>query len=119
MKKTMILTVIVLVAAVGTYVVMAQQNDGGGMMRGGMRGGMQGRGMMMGGDGMGMGMMMSNSALVATQDGGVIVLIGNELLKYDKDLNMVKKTEVQFDWENWQKMMMEHRNMMMGQSENR
>lgn len=58
--------------------------------------------------------MMSSSAMVATQDGGIVLMIGYELLKYDKDLNLVKKTEIKFDFENWQKMMMQHRNMMMG-----
>ena len=32
--------------------------------------------------------------MVATNDGGIIVLTGNKLLKYDKDLNLVKETEV-------------------------
>jgi hypothetical protein len=33
--------------------------------------------------------------MVATSDGGVIVLTGNKLLKYDKDLNLVKEAELQ------------------------
>jgi len=32
--------------------------------------------------------------MVAANDGGVIVLAGNKLLKYDKDLNLVKEVEV-------------------------
>ena len=32
--------------------------------------------------------------MVPTNDGGVIVMIGNKLLKYDKDLNLVKEAEV-------------------------
>jgi len=32
--------------------------------------------------------------MVATNDGGVIVLVGNKLLKYDKDLNLVKEIEL-------------------------
>jgi len=32
--------------------------------------------------------------MVATNDGGVIVMIGNKLLKYDKDLNLVKGVEL-------------------------
>lgn len=82
------------------------------IMQSGTSGGIMGwDGMMMNG----MGSMMSSIAMVVTQDGGVIVMIGNELLKYDKDLNLVKKTEIKFDFENWQKMMMQHRNMMMGE----
>ena len=32
--------------------------------------------------------------MVATNDSGVIVLAGNKLLKYDKDLNLVKEVEL-------------------------
>ena len=35
--------------------------------------------------------------MVATADGGVIVLSGNKLLKYDKDLNLVKEAELKRD----------------------
>ena len=51
------------------------------------------------------GTMMSNTSMVGTPDGGVIVMMGNELFKYDKDLNLVKQVEIKFNWENWQKMM--------------
>lgn len=133
MKKTIILFAVVALVAAGSYVVFANEQMGGGMMRGGMmRGGMtsgnenkqqeMGQGSMMGGmrgrdmmgaDMMGMGAMMNSSSIVATQDGGVVVLMGNELFKYDKDLSLVKQTEIKFNWENWQQMMMQHRNMMM------
>ncbi len=46
--------------------------------------------------GMAMKMMGSmQKQMVATNDGGVIILVGNKLLKYDKDLNLVKEVEVQ------------------------
>ena len=32
--------------------------------------------------------------MVATEDGGVVVLAGDRLLKYDKDLNLIKKVTV-------------------------
>lgn len=32
--------------------------------------------------------------MVATNDGGVIVMAGNKLLKYDKDLNLIKEVEL-------------------------
>ncbi|MDD5045113.1 MAG: hypothetical protein PHH69_03715 [Candidatus Omnitrophica bacterium] len=32
--------------------------------------------------------------MVATNDGGVIILAGNKLLKYDKDLNLIKEAEI-------------------------
>ena len=101
--------------------MMGKQGEG--MMGGGMMGqqGMMGKGMM-GQQGMTgmhtMSGMMGGSSMVATQDGGIIVLIGNKLLKYDKDLNLVKEVEIKIDWESLNKTMMQHRKMMMsGQSE--
>ncbi len=47
---------------------------------------------------MGHGMMgMMSKAMVASGDGGVIVQSGNKLLKYDKDLNLVKEAEIPMD----------------------
>jgi len=40
---------------------------------------------------------MMEKSVVATEDGGVIVLIGNKLLKYDKDLNLQKEVEIKID----------------------
>lgn len=37
--------------------------------------------------------------MVSSGDGGVIVLVGNKLLKYDKDLNLVKEAEIKIDME--------------------
>jgi len=42
-------------------------------------------------DCMGMG---GKANMVATDEGGVIVLAGNKLIKYDADLNIVKEVEV-------------------------
>lgn len=63
-----------------------------------------GPGMMMGrGQGMGMGMgkgmgmmggMMQKDTVVATSDGGVVIMQGPRLLKYDKDLTLVKEVEL-------------------------
>lgn len=36
-------------------------------------------------------------SLVATKDGGVVVLIGKKLLKYDKNLNLKKEVEIKLD----------------------
>jgi hypothetical protein len=44
-------------------------------------------------------MMMSGKELLATQDGGVVLMIGNKLIKYDAQLNLVKETEVKIDME--------------------
>lgn len=107
MKKTTILLTIAVVVGIASYVVFAQEQQ---------RGGMMGRGMM-GRQGM-MGMspmasMMYSTSLAATNDGGVVVLMGNKLTRYDNDLNAVKEVEVKIDWENWNKMMQQHYDMMM------
>ncbi len=38
--------------------------------------------------------MMVKAQMVATDEGGVFVLAGNKLMKYDADLNLVKEVEV-------------------------
>ena len=43
--------------------------------------------------------MMQDAKLVATDDGGIIVMVGNKLLKYDRDLNLVKETGIKIDME--------------------
>ena len=50
---------------------------------------------------------MMQKQIVATSDGGVIVLVGNKLLKYDSDLNLKKEVEIQIDFEGMCKMMKE------------
>jgi hypothetical protein len=124
MKRAIYWTVVILTFAAGVYVVLGAQGQEG--MMGGMMG--QHKGMMepnsmmmekcmtmMREKGMGhMGMHpMMHSSMVATSHGGVIVMIGPKLLKYDKDLNLVKETEIKIDWKAWHKSMMEHHNMMM------
>jgi len=37
---------------------------------------------------------MMKASMVVAQDGGVIVLLGNKLSKYDADLNFVKEVEI-------------------------
>jgi hypothetical protein len=53
-----------------------------------------------------MGHMMTKQ-MVATSDGGVIVLVGNKIIKYDKNLNLVKETEIKMDMEGMKCGMME------------
>jgi hypothetical protein len=57
--------------------------------------------------------MMSNS-MVATQDGGVVVMIGNKLYKYDQNLSLKKETQISVDYEGLKSMMMKMQNMGMG-----
>ena len=59
----------------------SQQSQGGGM-----QGKMKMNPMMM--------QMMHKENLVATSDGGVVVLSGPRLMKYDKDLTLVKEVEL-------------------------
>ncbi|MBF0594589.1 MAG: hypothetical protein HQL22_06445 [Candidatus Omnitrophica bacterium] len=37
---------------------------------------------------------MMDKKVVATSDGGVVVVMGNVMIKYDKDLNVVKEVEI-------------------------
>ena len=66
------------------------QGGSEGMMGGGKMGMMKG-GMMKGGG------MMQHSSMVATSDGGVIVLSGHKLAKYDSDLNLVKEVQLKME----------------------
>jgi len=59
-----------------------------------------------GGEGMAMGgmkmeggyeMMMGKPSIVASNDGGVIILMGHKLYKYDKNLNLIKEVELKMD----------------------
>jgi len=61
-------------------------------------------------------------SLVATQDGGVVVLAGNKLLKYNQDLVLQKEVEIKSDMEGMRKKFMEkcpmkNRNMELEDSE--
>ncbi len=81
--------------------------DKGGMMGGGMMGkGMMGKEMM---GMMKMHKMMGNmqNEVVATSDGGIVIVGGNKITKYDKDLNVVKEAEFKQNTEAMQKMMNE------------
>lgn len=88
---------------------------GKGMMnRGASMGPNQEQGMMQNKDpsmGMKMGcpmmMMMMGRLMVATSDGGIVILVGNKLQKYDKDLNLAKETEIKVDMIAMHKMMKE------------
>lgn len=83
-------------------------------MKGGMMGSaMMGKGMkdgrMMGMHGMMMKMMDRN--VVATSDGGVVIVSGSKMTKFDKDLNLVKEVELKMDMEGMQKMMGDMKSM--------
>jgi hypothetical protein len=40
---------------------------------------------------------ISPKAAFGTSDGGVVVIIGNKMMKYDKDLNLKKEVELKID----------------------
>ena len=114
MKKSLIaVAVVILVGTSGLAIAQMDESkemmgDKAGMMdgKGGMMG-MMGKGMM---DGKMMGMCpmmksMMGRSVVATNDGGVVVVTGNKLIKYDKDLNVVKEVELKMDMEAMKKNM--------------
>ena len=43
--------------------------------------------------------MITSRNMVATSDGGVIIYVANKLLKYDKDLNLVKNAPVDIGYQ--------------------
>ena len=52
-------------------------------------------------------MMMGGKELVATQDGGVVLMMCNKLIKYDSAMNLVKEVEVKIDMDAMKNMMEE------------
>lgn len=93
MKK--IIFVVMLVAFFMTTSGISYAQEKGSMMGEEKKGSMKGKGCM---HGMMMKKMMTKE-MVATGDGGVIVLVGNKLMKYDKDLNLIKEVEIKVDME--------------------
>lgn len=85
---------------------LAQQgNDtNNGMGQNGMR-----HGGMMDSSGMCCGMMMMHfmkpSAAFSTQDGGIIVIMGNKIMKYDKNVDLKKEVVIKVDSTAMKKMM--------------
>ncbi len=108
MKKRIfwILILTMFVAVPLSSLLYAHDKDETGMMEG-MKGG-EGKGMM-GGKMMGMHMMkmMMEKSVVATSDGGVVVVAGNKITKYNKNLDLVKEVEVKMDMEAMEKNMKE------------
>lgn len=95
MKRTAFVVVLMLLVLATSCVSFAQEPGEmkGQMMSKGMKGGM-----MEIQPGLSM-MKMMGGQMVATKDGGVIVMMGKKLLKYDKDLNLKKEVEIKVDLE--------------------
>ena len=79
--------------------------------------GMMGHGMMQSGMGMMCPMMKMGEPQMVSVGDGVVILIGNKLIKYDKNLNVVKEVEIKVDMEAMKKMMMKEGCPMMGDME--
>ncbi len=102
MKNSIAIMAAVVVLIVSGF-ALAQMEDKGKEMMQDKAGMMEGKGGMMGmmGDkggmmskGMMMNAMMNKTSMVASNDGGVIVLSGHKLSKYDANLNLVKEVEI-------------------------
>lgn len=122
-KNVLIMTLVVLIAGISLVSAEEMKGDIKGNMMGDSKKAMMGEGMM-GGKGMmgmmgmhGMMMKMMEKLVVATSDGGIVVVSATKLSKYDKDLNLVKEVDLKNDMEGMQKMMsdmMEKCSMMKG-----
>ena len=105
MKRAAFFVIVTVLILGSTGLCLAQMRGQKGHMMGdkGMMGGMGGMPMC--------GMMGKN--MIATSDGGVVVMIFNKLYKYDKDLNLKKEVEVPMDMEHMKKMRMKMKEMGM------
>ena len=63
--------------------------------------------------------MQMGKNLVATTDGGVVILIGNKLLKYDANLNLIKEIEIKIEKPDMPKIPTKKRPMMNEEMERR
>ena len=86
MNKLMSLIVVAMVIGLSARFAFAEETKGA-RKEDGMDGGMMKMMHKMHG-------MTRSSSMVASNDGGVIVLTGNKLYKYDKNLNLVKEAEI-------------------------
>ncbi len=58
-------------------------------------------------EGMMMASLMRDKSVTPTSDGGIVIVIGNQVTKYDKDLKVVKETELKVDFEKLRQYLME------------
>ncbi len=105
MRRWLVPVALILVVALGSYAILAQQASPapqagsgclmGGGMDGGMMGGMMGNTTCPGGASCG-GMMQASVA--ATSDGGVVVVAAGKLIKYDAAFKKVNEVDLDVDW---------------------
>ena len=91
-RKISLFTVAVFLTAGLAFAGEMHGQAGNGMMHGQAGDGMMWKRMMHHG-------MMEKAEMVASNDGGVIVMMGNKLFKYDRNLNLVKEVELKIDME--------------------
>jgi hypothetical protein len=97
MKRLLIAVTLVLVVALGSYAILAQQASpaGGSCMMGpDMNGGMMGGTACPGGASCG----MMQGSVAATSDGGVVVVAAGKLIKYDAAFKKVNEVDLDVDW---------------------
>lgn len=102
MKKLLVMGMVVYAAVVSAAIVCAEEAKSPAIEKQDAPAGRwmhRNKGAMMGG----MMKCMSDKSLVATSDGGVVVLVGHKLIKFDKDLNVVKEVEIGIDVEEMKK----------------
>ena len=91
-KRIFLVLVLVMMAALASGPLYAKDMKTMAMMEDGKEKGV------MGGKMMGMHMMMKKmmeKSVVATSDGGVVIVAGDKITKYDKDLKFVNEAELQ------------------------
>jgi len=110
MKRLMVPVVLVVVIALGSYGIFAEQSS---MPQGG-NGDMTGEGMDAGmmGDMSCSGCAMMQTAIAATSDGGVVVAAGGKLIKYDATFKKVAEADIDIDWDALHKKMQQSCPMM-------
>ena len=110
MKKTLVVLTLAAIMMIAQNSAFAQEPKeeksmmmgegkmhGGEMLCGGMMGMCPMHGMMM--------KQMMGRSIIATEDGGIVVIMGNKIAKYDKKLNLVNEVELKVDFEMMQKKM--------------
>ena len=95
MKRLFIVGIVVSLIGVGSYALFAQQAQPQPGRRGMMQGGMQGDMPMCPMCSMAAGGMMQKTMVPV--DGGLVVAVGNKLIKYDDQLNKVEEVELEMD----------------------
>ena len=55
---------------------------------------------------------MMHRQVIATEDGGIVVVMGNMVMKYDAELSLVVKTRIEMSDEDMHHMMKQHERMM-------